>query len=254
MICYETPLNERARTLLRLEFMFEQFEIALQGDSTWHSRMALQLYFDALNVITKNELKPDLLKELDRHFANLSRLSESPGVDPHALTQILDEIVSAREGLHQAGALAVDQVRHIEFLNAIKQRRAIPAGTCCFDLPGLHHWLESNNPAMRREQLTAWCGPLHPLRTATELVLELIRGSAVTEQVSATNGFFQMKLEPTAPTQMVRIFVAPSSDVFPEVSGGKHRFSVRFLDQSDPNQRPKAAERDISFELSCCII
>ena len=44
-ICYEQPLNERARALLRLEFLFQQVDHAMAGDSTWDSRAALQGLF-----------------------------------------------------------------------------------------------------------------------------------------------------------------------------------------------------------------
>lgn len=45
-VCYEQPLNERIRAVLRLEFLFEQVEQATASVSIWDSRMALQGLFD----------------------------------------------------------------------------------------------------------------------------------------------------------------------------------------------------------------
>ena len=80
-VCYEQPLNERVRVLLRLEFLFQQVHHGMVGCSAWNSRMALQGLFDILALTGRNEFKGDLLKELDRHAATLSRLRQTPGVD-----------------------------------------------------------------------------------------------------------------------------------------------------------------------------
>ena len=61
-VCYEQPLNERTRALLRLEFLFQQIEYATAGSSVWDSRLALQGLFDILDLTGRNELKSELLK------------------------------------------------------------------------------------------------------------------------------------------------------------------------------------------------
>lgn len=70
-VCYEQPLNERVRFLLRLEFLFQQVTHAMRGHSPWDSRFALQGLLDILALTGRNEFKGELLKELDRHATTL---------------------------------------------------------------------------------------------------------------------------------------------------------------------------------------
>jgi cell division protein ZapD len=52
--------------------------------------------------------------------------------------------------------------------------------------------------------------------------------------------------------QLVRVTVTEESDCYPEISGGKHRFSIRFLRHSDSNARPQLVQEDVWFDLHCC--
>jgi cell division protein ZapD len=63
---------------------------------------------------------------------------------------------------------------------------------------------------------------------------------------------FQRTLKSSAPAQMVRVGLARNSSVFTEISGNKHRFSVRFLETVD-NGKPKQTKEDIAFQLTACI-
>lgn len=251
-ICFENPLNERMRTLLRLEFMFAQLAHAVQGDSTWEARYALQSYFELVNVISRGELKPDLLQELDRHHANLSRLAQTPGVDAELLKETLDQITITRGALNGAKLISREMIGQNEFLASLRQRAGIPGGTCSFDLPALHSWLELNPAETRWEHLREWSKPFQPLLDTVSLLLGMIRESAVFEGQTAPGGFFQMTLDSGAPVQMTRILLPKASNVFPELSGGKHRFSIRFLEQPNPDMRAVQAEWDVGFELACC--
>ncbi len=253
-ICYETPLNERMRTFLRLEFMFQQLDFAAKGESSWDTRNALHAFFEIYSIVSRNELKSELLQELDRHYANLSRLMDSPGVDPKALSTVLQDIGTIRETLLMAKVLSQESIRRNEFLTGIRQRSAIPGGTCSFDLPALHHWLEANGVQQRVAYMDEWRAPLQPLMKAVSLILGMVRQSAVATAETAQQGLFQMNLDSNAPTQLTRIMVDRGSNVFPEVSGGKHRFAVRFLEQPNPNARAMQAEWDVPFELICCVI
>ncbi len=253
-ICYDNPLNERVRTMLRLEFMFEQLGHAYVGDAPWNTRNALTAYFDTYNLVTRNEIKSDLLQELDRHHTNLSRLAERPGVDPGALREVLRDIAEVREQLHAAPLASAEGIRYNEFLTSIRQRSSIPGGTCSFDLPALHHWLYQNDADTRRQTLEQWHAPLAPLRQTVELLLRLIRGSTTATAEVAERGFFQRSVDGSAPAQLARVFVPKGSNVYPEFSGGKHRFSLRFMELPNPNARATQAEWDVPFELACCVI
>ena len=69
----------------------------------------------------------------------------------------------------------------------------------------------------------------------------------------ATGGFYQQTLDTNLPYQLIRVLVERRQDVFAEISGGKHRFSIRFIDCRDW-QHPKQADHDVPFTLRTCLI
>lgn len=239
--------------LLRLEFLFDQINHATSGTSPWDTRMALQGLFDILSLTARNELKSELIKELDRHAANLGRLQQTRGVNTYALGEILEEIDEVENYLRGLDTLALEGVRQNEFLNAIRQRSSIPGGTCKFDLPALHNWLQTDS-AERNLCLQNWLSPFLPMQEAVRLILRLVRTSVIPSEEIAVKGFFQKTLDSSAPSQMVRLMLPSELDMFPEISGGKHRFSIRFMHQPDLNQRASQTTEDIPFRLACCII
>lgn len=252
-VCYEQPLNERIRTLLRLEFLFKQVTHGLRGESHWDTRAALQGLFEIMDVTGRTELRTELIKELERYLASLGRLRQTPGVDEAALEAILGEIGAVSTRLRRLDSEAIEAVRQNPFLSAIRQRSGIPGGTCRFDLPALHRWLQAVSEE-RGRQLEDWTEPFRPIHEGLGLVLRLIRSSAMPDEELALHGFFQKTLDNSAPNQLVRVFLPMEAVVFPEISGGRHRVSIRFMAQPDPGRRPWPTGEDVAFRLACCVI
>jgi cell division protein ZapD len=50
----------------------------------------------------------------------------------------------------------------------------------------------------------------------------------------------------------LRVGVPVEAPFFAEISGGKHRFTIRFMDR-DINQRPVQTSENVSFYLTCCL-
>jgi cell division protein ZapD len=40
---------------------------------------------------------------------------------------------------------------------------------------------------------------------------------------------------------------------YPEINGGKHRFTIRFFEHPVPAERPLQTNHDVAFELACCM-
>lgn len=251
-ITYEHPLNERVRTLLRLEFLFRQIKHFMSGSTIWDSRAVLGNVMDILTVFSRGDLKTELIKELERNIANLGRLTEKSGVDHTQLKNILHWLNKLRGVLHGMEGQLGQELRDNEFLNAIRQRSSIPGGTCDFDLPIYHQWLHL--PYERRQaDLECWLATLDTVRQSVELILKLIRNSAEPTTAVAETGVYQHALDPAIPFQLVRIGIASELPYYAEISGGKHRFAVRFL-QPAANARPQQATEDIVFRLTCCAL
>lgn len=252
-VTYEQPLNERMRTFLRLEVLMERLRSAMEGEETWRAHCSLNSLLEIVSLVNRVDVKNDLMLELDRQAANIGRLSADNGVDQQRLQEIVERLRHLSRKLHEmSGQLAQHLVRN-ELLASIKQRMSIPGGTCDFDLPAYHYWL-SRKPELRRAVLKTWTEPFDQVMEATGLVLGLVRDSAVPTSQHATQGFFQQTLNLETPTQILRVRVDAASPVYPEISAGKHRFSIRFLRQPDIATRATQTDEDISFELATCAL
>lgn len=85
-------------------------------------------------------------------------------------------------------------------------------------------------------------------------MLRTIRAAAEADPQVAQSGFYQQGLDPALPAQLVRVGVTVESGVFPEISGGRHRFTIRFLCQPNPVRRPFQTDEDTGFLLACCVV
>ena len=251
---YEYPLNERIRSFLRLEFLFQQLYHTIQGSSEWDLRFALQSLFNILELSSRNETKSELIKELERHAASFRRHQQSPGIDQTALTATLSEIEQTLAQIREFNIATLENLRQQDFLNAVRQRINIAGGTCQFDLPALHFWLQQ--PLEQQQmQLAEWLQPLQILHQAIQLILQLLRATATPSREVASQGLLQKSLDSNTPApQLLRIIVNPDLAIFPEISGSRHRFAIRFLEQPSLAQRPQQVKQDVEFRLACCII
>ncbi|MBI2994009.1 MAG: cell division protein ZapD [Gammaproteobacteria bacterium] len=252
-IVYEQPLNERVRTFLRIEHLFDLVQHYRDRESEWDNRLTIVALLDILDLLGRSDVKNELMKELERHSTTLSALQRNPGVDQERLHSILQDInnivTTLRDGACQPG----QALRKDELVGTIKQRVVIASGTCNFDLPGYHHWL--NKPVeLRKARLDEWQQDLTVVRRGLKLALHMIRNSTTPTRERAGSGFFQRPIEANVACQMIRVLLSADSRYFPEISGGRHRFTVRFMEQQRTLDRPVQTEDDVDFELHCCIL
>ncbi|NOQ80089.1 MAG: cell division protein ZapD, partial [Gammaproteobacteria bacterium] len=147
---YELPLNERIRTLLRLEFLFQQARYSMRGYSVWDSRSTISHILDILNIMSRIDLRSELVKELERQTSALLAISSRPGVDPSILDDTLKKLESYTQNLKSTSNHSCDELRNNGLLKLIRQRDSIPGGSCDFDIPVYHFWLKQQ-PEQRIE-------------------------------------------------------------------------------------------------------
>ena len=253
---YEHPLNERIRTVLRLEHLFNQAHHYHKGASSWDSRMTITSLFDLLDLFSRADLKTEIIKEVDRATANLNALMQNPAVDGERLATILKALQHISNNLHGISGQLGQSLREDLFLTTIRQRSTIPGGTCDFDLPGYHRWLEQPSD-LRHSKQQRWLRGLEPIQQAVELLLKLNRNSAEPQQFIAESGQYQQQLENSYPYQMIRIFLPHQATYYPEISGSKHMFTLRFLHAAgDGNSdvQGKVVKDDLPFQLALCLL
>jgi len=250
---YEQPLSERIRTFLRLEHLFAKAEHALRSIDPWSSRATLEAVIDIMAVLSRADLKKEIIKELERHAATLQGLSRNPNVDPGRLQDVLDSVKAQLGSLRTDGNSWGQELRDDELLSTVRQRSTITAGTCNFDLPALHYWLQASAD-QRVNDLQHWLRSYDLLNSSVSLCLKLVRESSIATQEVAQSGFFQRTLETSTPCQMIRVCLMDDARCFPEISAGKHRFTVRFMRPMATSDRPAQTNTDVEFDLHCCII
>jgi cell division protein ZapD len=249
---FEHPLNEKCRTWLRLSHLFEQLDFHMPFGEEWHARAAMTTLLDIAGVLSRADIKSELLKELDRYRQSLSRMADSPGVDTERLAHILQDLQHTCDTVREINGQLGQSLRSNEFLNSIVQRSSIAGGSFDFDLPQYHYWLQMPQ-GERSLQLDGWRQEIAAVHDAVDLLLNLIRNSAVPSQEQAAQGFYQKSLPSSVVAQLVRVQLPSSAGLYAEISGGKHRFSIRFMDCSDW-QHPHQADRQVPFALSICLI
>jgi cell division protein ZapD len=249
MISYDFPLNERIRTLLRMESLYERVRFFSERDEGLEHHAALLSLFEILDVAGRADLKSEMIQELERQRQSLSGLRHNPAISQQALDEVLADIDRAAHGLQQSSGKTGQELRENEWLMGIRQRAAIPGGVCEFDLPSYHYWLHQP-PQSRRQDLQTWLVPFLPLQQGVAIILRILRESGRSSQQVAVQGVFQQMMGGRV-AQLLRLRVASSYDCVPEVSANKYALNVRFTVTSSA-QRPRVTQSDVPFELTFC--
>jgi cell division protein ZapD len=249
LIVYEYPFNERLRTLLRLEDLYEKFKFFVNQEHPLQHHVALATIFDMLEVAGRADLKSDLLQELERQKQSLLGYRSNPAVAAEMLDAVLAELDTVSNALVNAQGKTGQNVRDNEWLMSIRGRTIIPGGACEFDLPSYYAW--QRRPAEQRYgDIMTWFAPLAPLFEALALVLRLLRNSGGPVKMIAAAGSYQQMLQGKV-YQMLRLSLDEAVGAIPEISANKYMLWVRFTTQGG-DLKPKALEEDVAFELTLC--
>ena len=103
-----------------------------------------------------------------------------------------------------------------------------------------------------QQDLDRWFADLRPFQQAVNLYLRLLRNSVPGLPVVARGGIYIHT--PQSPCLLLRVTVPIAAGVYPEISAGKHRFTVRFMSALDVNARAHQAATDIGFQMQCCAL
>jgi cell division protein ZapD len=249
LILYEYPFNERVRTLLRLEDLFDKLDYFCAQTHAYCHHTALLTLFEIVEVTSRSDLKGELLQELERHKQTLASLRNNPQVAQDALRDILAEIDATQSALNATAGKAGQHLRDNEWLMSVRSRSIIPGGTCEFDLPSYHAWLARPSEP-RAQDLHFWTEPLTQYRTAVGIVLRLLREGAHYSSHTAAMGCFQQMLQGKSHA-LLQVRVSPSLQAIPEISANKYMLWIRFT-RNDRDMKPRPLERDIDFSLALC--
>ena len=235
--------------LLRLEDLYLKFQYFLHQDHPLQHHVAISTIFEMLEVVGRQDLKADLLQELERQKQALQGFRTHPDVEMEVLDAVLANIGQASVALHGSLGKTGQTIRDNEWLMSVRGRTIIPGGASEFDLPSYYAW--QNRPAETRiRDIENWFRPLAPLFDAISIILGLLRDSGSKVTIVAQSGVYQQMLHGKV-YQLLRIELDKSLGVIPETSANKYMLSVRFTVQ-DGDQKPRPTDRDIPFEVTLC--
>jgi cell division protein ZapD len=72
------------------------------------------------------------------------------------------------------------------------------------------------------------------------------------KNITAERGFYQSSLSKERTLQLVSVEIPNEPDIFPEISAGIHRITIRFMRYTSANQKPEQELGDIKFKIAYC--
>jgi cell division protein ZapD len=247
-VLYEHPLNERIRNYLKLEQLFAQAYTCLNSDSSIIT--CNQVFFNALfsiiDTLERNDVRGDLIKDLEKLEQNLVVWSKAPDVDTSALEKNLSQTLKLVVNLRLTSP-RWNQLKEDKLLTSLKQRFAIQGGSSSFDLPQLHFWLHQGENQAKYD-IKHWLSLLNDISSSLAIILKFIRLRADFQAIEADSGFYQDNGEGLI---LLRIKLAKNAEYYPTVSGNKFRYSIRFMLPCKHTGRRYANQATL-FELARC--
>ena len=250
-VCYEHPLNERVRTFLRLEQLFGRANYHLQNNQEADAHCLITVLVDINNLLSRGDIKSEIIKELERQQNILKQHADAPAVDQKLLKNLLKNQNESIKAVHAMEGKLSQHLQNDLLYNSVRQRLSLPGGSCEFDLPVFNYWLR-NGDEKRAQLLSKWLEPYKALQDAIQVCMICIRQSSDPIELVANKGFYEETLDQKIEPQLVRVFADAKQPYYPTVSASKHRLNVRFLQWLPNDSRSPQANVDIPFSLMVC--
>jgi cell division protein ZapD len=249
MILYEYPFNERIRTYLRLEHLFQRLGELVPRTHAIDHHYALATIFEVMDVAARADLKSDVMKDLDRQKQVLNSYRGNPAIAEAVLDDVVGQVESCFGALNKQPGKAGQPLTENDWLMSIRSRVGIPGGTCEFDLPSYYAW-QHREARSRQADLERWASTLAASAEAIHLLLKLLRDSGGAQKVIANGGQYQQNLPQGRTFQLLRMRIDPSLGIVPEISGNRLMVSVRLMRQDGEKLVPST--ENTAFELTLC--
>ncbi len=242
-ILYEFPTNQQTRKFLRLEQSFRTVRDLVEIEQMPSQRAALFRLMEIVDFFERNDIRSELLKELDRLQLSLQVLIDNPAVDSSKLTYFINQLVKLGAVLSAEGR-AGDILKKDPFLTIVRQKWSLGGALCSFDAPQIIHFLGMGSE-YTQQRLSHWLDLIKVYKTSVSIILRLYRESGEFTQCITKNLSYQENID--GKIRLVAIKLPSNIDFVPEVSLGAHRLSIQLnpIDPGDYNE-----EIEIQFALA----
>ncbi len=249
MAVYQQPLNEKIRLFMRLSYLIKRFNHHLEDPTPTNCQAAIMVLLELYNLSSRLDVKNAALHVLDIQTQAVRQVEGMPGVDSTRAHRILEKLDEKSKRLYSFRGQLGQQLKAHNFLNILKQRASIAGGINDLDVPLFNYWLNKDAEA-RVKDLRDWGRPYEIAFEAIELLMDLIYQGKDESEAVAEGGFFQATLSPDVDYQILSIELDDDEKLYPEISAGKQRFSIRFVDASNLEEKGKQIIRDVKFKLT----
>jgi len=243
MIAFEYPLTEKSRSYLRFETLFLQIKQSIAFEHENDAITYFKSLFELIELSDRSDIRHDLIKDLRALSEEMQSWLAWEQADTEAITALMlevSELISALLVMSKQLKFFKDS----RFLTSLKQRFFIPGGCCNFDLPQFHFW-QSQPIEQQKLDAKQWFEHFKTLQRALFLFLKMKRHQGIKSKQCAKSGFFQGEVEHAL---FIIINIDSALQVYPMVSGHKHRYSVRFMNANAENSHAE----NIEFEQVFC--
>jgi len=246
-INFEVPLNYRSRSLLRLERLFRETNRHISIGTPSAHFFALKQIFLLLDFFERGDFKAELIKELDREIAYFAKLDSNPEVDLSKLEVFINQLGQLSKWFRSQQGKIGHHILKQEFLANARNKLNLGIARLSFDAPFVKLFL-SMPLDVRQQKLLEWLKAFKGIQTSVDVLLRLSRETSFFNTAFAEDGFYQQEMRKQE-FQFIGIRLPADLKIYPEVSSGPKRFSIRFMTLTDELEARQFSEW-FDFELA----
>ncbi len=243
-IHFEHPFNERIRSYLRLEYLFDRFFCSVLSNDDRLTESAIFFLINILETSDRFDIKSLILQDLGKYSTILSRLRGHPEVFQDKLEIALVNVDQAFSKLNEIRGKISHTLEDINWLNTIRKRLSSFGYIAEVDMPSYYFWKKKSRKD-RLENLSTWINPFKPLYQGLKTTLELLRESGKYENVQTSNGGYSKSLDGKT-FQLMKVLIDQKHNIYPEIIVNRHVIWIQFLDSNGQ----KYLGRDINFQIA----
>lgn len=234
---------------MRLEYLFARLAYHRSDTSAWGRRATLDVLLDVLTVLSRFDSSGEVSKELGKCYSQLASARDHDPAKSQAIDDTLARIDDLGRRIQRVPSnFASNLLRDNELLYNLNNRSPIAGGSCGFDLPAYQYWLAQPDTRIEAD-LARWCQYFGVFESAIELLLGLLReGTAPTLQTADTG----VCIYNTRPDALLLRVLLDTASVFPQISAGRHRATIRFMRHADQSTHIQQSDATFDFQLACC--
>ena len=247
---YELPLNERLRTFMRIEFLHSRLKnFASNLDDNWQTRTVIHTLLEIYSILSRTDVRREVLADLDRYIMQMQRFQSAPDADNDMVNNVLEDLDSIKNQVVDIGTDYLLKLREDEFIASLLHRHTLPGGKAEFDMPKYKFFLESDKKNVA-VQINSWIDIIRPICEGIDKLMWIIRESNEPIATVAVGGQYNHQIERRTQISLVRI-ITNNTDIYPEISGGRHLIAVRFFNQNKDGEYLQF-EDNVEFKISLC--